>query len=203
MGVSWDRDEYVLALSADELNIIDEHRATILRKGGKGIIGYNTGCSLLYPYKKFTVEKSIELIQQWRENFPDYAIGLLGGREDTERQRAMKAAFSHDDLVIDTPTSGGLRSGVLWMATSDVVFTGCSLGLHIGIALKKMMIAWFGVSCSQEIDLYDRGHKLVSEVSCTPCWKKGCSNQPKCYDKVDLSSIMSATQKLVTELAPK
>ena len=109
----------------------------------------------------------------------------------------MKAAFQDDEYVVDTPTREGLRSGVLWMATSDMVLSGCSLGLHIAIALKKPVVAWFGVSCIQEIDVYDRGFKLQADVACSPCWKRSCDKQPKCYDEVSVASVMEASSQIL------
>ncbi|MGE0171495.1 MAG: glycosyltransferase family 9 protein [Oligoflexales bacterium] len=196
MGLSWKRDPYVLALSDDEKKEVSGRRTSLLQEK-QGVIGYNTGCSLLYPYKKFTVEKSIELINLWRQTFPNWVVALLGGREDEERQTAMKKAFADDPLVVNTPTNQGLRSGILWMDACDWVFTGCSLGLHIGVALSKPVIAWFGVSCSQEIDLYEKGFKLQAKVSCSPCWKKSCTNEPKCFNEVSLVEIKEASQKLI------
>jgi heptosyltransferase-2 len=112
----------------------------------------------------------------------------------------MKAAFLNDDRVVNTPTTDGLRSGVLWMATSDLVLSGCSLGMHIAIALKKHVIAWFGVSCLQEVDLYDRGIRLQADVACSPCWRKSCSNEPKCFDRVEPKLIADETAKILREL---
>ncbi|MBF0440356.1 MAG: glycosyltransferase family 9 protein [Oligoflexales bacterium] len=195
MGLEWVRDPYVLELTFSEKKEIEERRIKALN-GSLGIIGYNTGCSELYPYKKFTVNKSIELIHMWRKVFPALKIALLGGKEDTLRQESIKEEFLKDPFVINTPTTEGLRSGLLWMATSDVVFTGCSLGLHMAIALKKPVVCWFGVSCSQEIDLYDNGIKLQSKVSCSPCWKKSCEMEPKCFDQVSMDEIADATRLL-------
>ena len=168
-----------------------------IKKGNGPIIGFNTGCSVLYPYKKFTVERSIELINMWRKIFPATTITLLGGPEDSERQDKIKTAFSTDKYVVNTPTKNGLREGILWMDTSDLVFSGCSLGLNIAIGLKKPIIAWFGVSCPQEIDLYDRGIKILADVDCSPCWKKTCDKEPKCFDMVSLEKIKEATKKLL------
>ncbi len=197
MALSWSRDDYVLNLTANELAEVQKRRAKIIAPGSKGIIGYNTGCSLLFPYKKFTVEYAIEVINMWRKKFPGYTVALLGGREDSERQAQMKKAFEKDSFVVNTPTDEGLRSGMLWMAASDMVLSGCSLGMHIAIGLKKPVIAWFGVSCLQEVDLYDRGTRIQSQVSCSPCWRKSCDNTPKCYDQVPLSSIESATSDIL------
>jgi heptosyltransferase-2 len=200
MSMPWERSEYILNLTKDEQAEVLKRRAQILQPGTRGIIGYNTGCSLLFPYKKFTVERGIEVIAGWRKQYPDYTVALLGGREDTERQAAMKAAFANDSRVVNTPTTDGLRSGILWMAAADMVLSGCSLGMHIAIALKKHVIAWFGVSCLQEVDLYDRGVRLQSEVGCSPCWRKSCDNTPKCYDKVEPSLIVAETGKILKEL---
>lgn len=197
MGLKWERDPYILTLLPEEKLEVQKRRsemAAALPTSPTGFLGYNTGCSLLFSYKRFTVERAVAMIASWREQFPTYAVLLLGGREDTERQRLMKAAFPNDPYVIDTPTEQGLRSGILWMETSDVVFSGCSLGMHIAIGLQKQVVAWFGVSCIQEIDLYERGVKIQSPVPCSPCWKKTCSNEPKCYDVVPLQEITTAIQ---------
>lgn len=199
MGLPWKRDPYVLELSQDEQERVDCLRDEMLAPlGAEGVIGYNTGCSLLFPYKKFTVNRSIELIRSWRAKFPNHVVALYGGPEDSERQQHMKSAFSNDPFVINTPTSGGLRSGILWMSTADMVLSGCSLGLHIAIGLAKPVIAWFGVSCIQEIDVYDRGVKIQSPVSCSPCWKKSCDKEPKCFDMVPIDDILAATSKLLS-----
>ena len=204
MGLKWERDPYVLDLSADEIQESELRREMILNlplesgmQKSSGIIGYNTGCSVLFPYKKFTVQRAIETIQSWRESFPSHSVVLLGGPEDHERQLEMKSAFAEDPFVFNSPCRGGLRSGILWMNTSDLVFSGCSLGMHMAIGLKKKVVAWFGVSCIQEIDLYDKGVKLQADVSCSPCWKKSCDNEPKCFDQVSPHKVADAIEGLL------
>ena len=202
MALTWKRDEYILALTPTEKAEVAKRRRLILQEGTKGIIGFNTGCSILYPYKKFTIDHSASVISMWRKAFPNFTIALLGGKEDSERQARMKEAFQSDNRVVNTPTGEGLRSGMLWMDTADIVLSGCSLGMHIAIALKKHVIAWFGVSCIQEVDLYDRGVKLQSEVSCSPCWQKACDNEPKCFDQVSTIALEDATRKIIREIFP-
>ncbi len=202
MALPWQRDPYILELTAEEKSEVSRRRQQLLAvaPGTQGIIGYNTGCSELFPYKKFTISRAKELIATWRRNFPNQVIALLGGGGgDQQRQQAMKAAFAADPLVVDTPCLEGLRSGILWEASVDLVFTGCTLGMHIAIALEKKVIAWFGVSCAQEVDLYDRGIKLKAEVSCTPCWKKSCTQTSKCFDQVSLAAVQEATAHLIGE----
>jgi ADP-heptose:LPS heptosyltransferase len=202
MALKWERDPYILELTDEEKIEVNRRRVAVMPLGAKGLIGYNTGCSVLFPYKKFTLQRAIETIAEWRRSFPEWGVALLGGPEDTERQREMKEAFADDPFVINTPTTGGLRSGVLWMDTVDIVLSGCSLGLHIALGLKKAVICWFGVSCIQEIDVYDRGIKIQSAVSCSPCWKKACDKEVKCYDQVPPSVVMSATDSLIERFFP-
>ena len=197
MALKWERDPYILELTAAEKLEVERRRAVIMPTDAKGLVGYNTGCSLLFPYKKFTVQRAIETIAEWRRNFPEWGVALLGGPEDTERQKVMKEFFADDPYVINTPTTDGLRSGVLWMDTTEIVLSGCSLGLHIALGLKKAVIAWFGVSCIQEIDVYDRGVKLQADVTCSPCWKKNCDQVVKCFDQVSPKRVMAAMAELI------
>ena len=53
------------------------------------------------------------------------------------------------------------------MNRCDVVISGDSLGMHMAIALSKHVVAWFGPTSPQEIDLYDRGVKLLADRLCT------------------------------------
>ena len=99
----------------------------------------------------------------------------MGGNEDTERNLKIYESLSENikKNIIYTPTNSGIRNGACFMNICDIVITGDSFGMHLAIALKKYVIAWFGLSCWSEIDLYERGEKLIPEgLECAPCWKK-------------------------------
>jgi len=66
--------------------------------------------------------------------------------------------------------------------------TGDTSALHMAVALGRRVVAWFGLSCAAEIDLYDRGVKLVSTLPCAPCWKARCED-PRCVAQVDLEEL--------------
>lgn len=206
MGLKWQRDPYVLEFSPDEQAEISSRRKQLMAESSaavKGLIGFSTGCSTLYPYKKFTVSRAIETVEGWLAAFPEHAVVLFGGPEDTERNEQIYAPFADHPRVLTTPTRGGLRSGMMWMACADLLLSGCSLGLHIAIALKKPTVCWFGLSCHQEIDLYDRGVKILAEVSCSPCWKRSCDMPVKCYDQVPVAKVVAATHQLLGKSSAK
>lgn len=156
------------------------------------LIGINTGCSGVIPYKKLTVDAHRKLIVKLQEKWgSDIRIVLLGGREDEGRNGEIARGLK----VVNSPTMAGLRDGMLSVAACDIVVTGDSLGMHMAIAQKKWTVAWFGPTCAQEIDLYDRGVKIQTAATCSPCWKRTCDRNPMCYDLVDPAQIVAGVEK--------
>ena len=186
--VEFKRDEYIFNFTEDELGFIENYKKETGIKKDDFVIGFNTGCSNLYPNKKMTIEQHIYLIDKLVGK-SRYKIALLGGPEDSERNEKIYSEFR--GKIINTPTTHGLRKGACYENIADVMITGDSFGMHLAIALKKYVIAWFGVSCWTEIDLYDRGIKLFqSDLFCSPCWKKACPYNLECIFMIDLERII-------------
>ena len=186
-------EEYVFNFSDEEKQFIRDYKNSVGIKDSDFVVGFNTGCSLLYPNKKMTVEQHIYLIERLLEK-GEYKIALFGGSEDTERNNEIYSQFT--GRIINTPTNDGVRKGASYESIADVVVTGDSFGMHLAIALKKFVIAWFGVSCWTEIDLYNRGIKLYQEnLECSPCWKKKCPYDLECIKMLDLDRIVSEAEK--------
>lgn len=185
----FERDEYQIALSESELTEVRRRRAEWANPEER-IIGINTGCSGVIPYKKLSVEGHRTLIRKMSV-LPGVKIVLLGGPEDTLRNQQI----AHGLKVISSPTERGLRDGMISVAACDQVITGDSLGLHLGVGLKKWVVAWFGPTCAHEIDLYGRGQFVHAQVSCSPCWKRSCNQASMCYDRVDFDEIIEGVVK--------
>lgn len=178
--------KYILNLSPDEI----KYRNKWAKKAGLSnndiTIGFNTGCSRLFPHKKLTIEQHATLIDMLYRYNPNAKILLLGGREDTERNNEIHRLCGKKP--INTPTTEGLRKGIIYVDLANIVISGDSLGMHIAIGLGKYVIAWFGLSCAQEIDLFNRGEKIISKVPCSPCWKSFCDDL-KCLKEILLQEI--------------
>ncbi len=187
----YQRDEYWLPLLSAEQGLLMQRRNEMLSLNKKNwILGFNTGCSSAIAYKKLTIQQHRDLIRRALVRFPDAEIVLLGGPEDTKRN----IEIAQNLPVIQTPTTAGLRDGLISVACCDVVVTGDSLGMHLAISQKKQVIAWFGPTCAHEIDLYDRGVAVLSSAPCTPCWKRTCEKDKMCYDQVSLEEIINAIE---------
>jgi len=190
--LEYNRDEYIFEFTEEEKLYVENYKKKVGIKKKDKIIGFNTGCSELYPNKKMTIDQHIYLIRQLLKK--KYKIVLLGGPEDAQRNKEIYSHFI--GKIINTPTTEGLRRGICYENIPDIVVTGDSLGMHIAIALRKFVIVWFGVSCWTEIDLYDRGVKLFQkDLFCSPCWKKQCPYNLECIKMVDLDQILSEIDK--------
>lgn len=184
------RDEYWLELTETEKKEAHRRRSTWTASDDDVVIGLNTGCSTVIPYKKLTVKFHREIIQSIQKKYPKASIVLLGGPEDTLRNQQISDGLA----VINSATESGLRDGLVSVAACDVAITGDSLGMHMAISQKKQVIAWFGPTCAHEIDLYDRGHKILTKAPCSPCWKRTCEKPIMCYDQVSLEEIIDAIE---------
>jgi len=192
------RDKYILQLTQEEKNFAKEFRSKIIENSEQTIVGFNTGCSNLYPNKKMTIEQHVYLINELSK-YSDYKLVLLGGPEDTERNQKIKELVG--DKAILTPTNEGLRRGLCYIDVCDVVITGDSFGMHASIGLGKYVIVWFGVSCWTEIDLYDYGKKFYQEdLECSPCWKKVCPYNLECIERIDLNGIVEEVHRFHREI---
>lgn len=196
-GLKFSRSEYVFEFSDEEKEFMENYKEQVKYDRKKIYVGFNTGCSNLFPNKKMTVEQHIELINELA-GYDDFKILLLGGSEDTERNLKIYESLPKkiQKNIIYTPTNTGIRNGACFMNICDTVITGDSFGMHLAIALKKYVIAWFGLSCWSEIDMYDRGEKLIpSGLECAPCWKRKCPYDLECIKMIDLKKITELVKK--------
>ncbi len=184
------RDEYVLKLTDEETAFCEEYKRTAGLTGGELVVGFNTGCSELYPNKKMTIDQHVTLINRLADE-KGIRLVLVGGPEDTARNAVIASRVGQK--VLSTPTTEGVRKGLCYENICDVIITGDSFGMHAAIGLKKYVLVWFGLSCWTEIDLYERGKKFIPEgLHCSPCWKRVCPYNLECIEMIDLDGIVSS-----------
>ncbi|MBS4035711.1 MAG: glycosyltransferase family 9 protein [Ignavibacterium sp.] len=187
--LEYEKHDYVFNFNAEEKSFLTNYKNETGISNSDKVVGFNTGCSNLYPNKKMTIEQHISLIEKLLDK-KKYKIVLVGGPEDTERNNEIYSHFK--EKIINTPTTHGVRRGACYESIPDIIITGDSFGMHLAIALKKYVIAWFGLSCWTEIDLYDRGVKLYEkDLFCSPCWKKVCPYDLECIKMIDLDKMIS------------
>lgn len=204
-GLDYRRDPYTLVLSEEEQQYCAEYRQAHGLAAPAFVVGFNTGCSELFPNKKMTVEQHVTLIEQLSA-IPGIKLVLVGGPEDTIRNAEIARRVG--SKVLNTPTTEGVRRGLCYIHCCDLVISGDSFGMHAAIGLGKEVIVWFGLSTWTEIDLFDRGIKLIPEgLSCAPCWKRECPYNLECISMIDLGAIVrrvrTAAERLPASPSPQ
>ncbi len=187
------RDEYVFVLPDQAAAKADRFFRRHRIGGSRLAVGLNTGAGSKFETKQWPPAYYIELISLLRRKL-GAAVFLLGGR----RERAMNQAIARRSraAVYDTGSENSLLEFAGFISRMDLVVCSDTLGMHLAIALKKKVVALFGPTCPQEIDLYGRGVKLFAAVSCAPCYKKTCPDG-MCMKEITPAGVFEEIRKIV------
>ncbi len=92
--------------------------------------------------------------------------------------------------MIDTGCDNTLGQFAALVNLCDLVVTGDTTALHIAIGLRKNVVAIFGPTCAPEIELYGRGAKVRTPLSCAPCYRRSCEISPSCMEAIPVDEVM-------------
>lgn len=166
------------------------------------LVGINTGCGEAFQTKAWTKEGFQGTIHQLMKT-TDANVLLLGGPREAELNmelaKEMKALYPNRFFC--TGTDNSLADFFAWVERCDVVLSSDSLAMHVAIALKKRVVVFFGPTCEQEIDLFGRGEKWVTDYACSPCYLKTCTVRPSCMQALSAEPIVEAISRQLS-LAP-
>ncbi len=194
VGLVYKNNPYELVLGKKHIDFAaDFFRKNNLDKNDL-IIGINAGAGKVFANKNLRKERMVELIELLNKEM-DAKVMLLGGPLEREINEYIEKAAGYK--VINSGCDNDLKEFAALIDNCSLAITADTLALHIAIAFKKPVVALFGPTCSQEIDLYNCGYKIVAEVKCAPCYKNKCEKQPACMDKMDLRKIEEAVKNLV------
>jgi heptosyltransferase-2 len=155
-----------LVLSAEHLD-----RASARLDGLSGhLIGLNTGSGDRWTSKSLPEERVIELacavdreVAQRTGVRPTFV--LLGGPEEHGRHERLFAALAEPVQVFDGTIKNGLLEFAALIDGLDLLITSDSLAMHMGIARRRQVVAFFAPTSAAEIELFGRGVKVESTAS--------------------------------------
>ena len=187
------RDEYVFELDTGAARKAREYMKARGVDGSRPAVGLNTGAGTKFETKQWPVEHYRELARGLAGGL-GANVFLLGG----PREEALNAAIAADapPRVYNTGNDHALPEFAGFVSLMDVVVTSDTLGMHLGIALKKKIVALFGPTCPQEIDLYDRGVKLFTGAPCAPCYKQTCPDAV-CMKGIAPGRVLEEVRRLI------
>ena len=165
------RDEYVFGLGDEAKRKAREFMKAQGVDAFRPAVGLNTGAGTKFGTKQWPVEHYRELVRDLAGGL-GANVFLLGGPREEALNKAIAAEAP--PRVYNTGNDHSLPEFAGFLSLMSVVVTSDTLGMHLAIALKKKIVALFGPTCPQEIDLYDRGVKLFTSAPCSPCYKQTC-----------------------------
>jgi len=156
-------------------------------KNNKKVIGINPSSSKRWKMKKWNLDKFIKLTQILSDK--GYTILLLGGTEDefeinTILSKKIKNVYS-------TGLNNSVQEFFAIINLCNVIVCGDTMAMHAALGLKKNVIAIFGPTSSNEIEMYNRGTKVVPK-NCSCCYRPDCSRKIKCMDEISVEEVLTA-----------
>jgi heptosyltransferase-2 len=131
------------------------------------VVGLNTGAGGRWESKRLPIERVAELVQRVQDARRG-AVGflLLGGPEEEERNAGIRAAVAAGGAayLVDGGTANPMTRFAALVDRLDVLVTSDSLGMHVAIARRVPVVAFFAPTSAAEIELYGRGEKVVSSA---------------------------------------
>jgi heptosyltransferase-2 len=188
VGLRYNGEPYIINLNEDDSAYAE---SLFVKKGIRKDdikIGINTGSGVVFATKRWTIEGFAKLSDMLSKKL-GAKVMLLGGPEEEIRN---KEIF---DLAEAKPVNIGTNHSLTHFAAivsmCDLLVTGDTLALHFAIGLGVPTVAIFTSTCAQELDLYGRGVKIVTDVECTPCYKSSCDDM-RCAKSISPSSVFDA-----------
>ncbi len=194
-GLKYRNERYELKLCQGELDSAEQFFKRNGLKPKDTVIGVNTGAGKVFANKHLKPEKTVELIKLLAEKIGAKVLLLGGPLEKRLNEYILRMTKGY--RIINGGCDNSLECFSALVNKCSVVITADTLALHIAIALNKPVVALFGPTCPQEIGLYGRGKKIVTDSDCAPCYKNKCDKPSTCMDKIKAEKIVSAVKDVL------
>ena len=157
-------------------------------------IGINTGSGERFAGKRLTEDQIMRLARAVYDKWGMKAL-LLGGPEEAARNKRLEQQIR--GIAVNTGTHHTIHQFAGLVAQCAVVVTGDTIAMHIAIAMKVQVLVYFGSTCAQEIELYGRGSKIITDIDCAPCYKSKCPIDDKCMSDISVDQLMQGISGLL------
>ncbi len=162
-------------------------------------VGLNTGAGTVFATKKWTEEGYAQVADRFVEELGAKVL-LLGGPAEVERNERIAAAARHP--LINTGNDNPIRKFAGIVGNCDLMVTGDTLAMHLAIGLKVPVLVILGPTCHQEIELYGRGGKIISDFECSPCYLSTCPKEITCMDATPAGRVFVEASRILAHSRP-
>ena len=127
------------------------------------VVGLNTGAGGRWDSKRLSVDKTVELAARLSDALSGHVTFLvMGGPGEAERNAEILLHCEGLVRTIDAGTTNPLLEFAALVDRLNLLVTSDSLALHLAVARKVAVLAFFAPTSAAEIELYRRGEKVAS-----------------------------------------
>jgi ADP-heptose:LPS heptosyltransferase len=76
-----------------------------------------------------------------------------------------------------------------------VIVTGDSLALHVASALRVPTVVLLGPTSAAELEMYDRGERIVAPIGCVNCYLTDCAVDPDCMQLIAPETVLATVER--------
>ncbi len=152
---------------------------------GKAVVGLNTGCGGRWTSRLWPEAHWEDLARDLSD--AGYAVVLLGGPQEDERNRRLAAAAG-----ACYPGHFPLRDFIGLVDRCDVVVTAVTMAMHLAIGLRKRLVLFNNIFNPAEFELYGRGAILAPEQPCSCYFSPRCRADSFCMETLRPATVRAA-----------
>lgn len=196
LGFRFQKEEYIFSIDPKIVEWAKRHLKSLgvdTEKNDRPIVGLNTGSGVRFAGKRLPISTYLALIEKFYTQM-NAVIFILGGKDEIGRNREITSLSKYP--VIDTGSHSIYEFAAI-VQECDLVLSGDTTAMHIAIATKVPVVAHFASTCASEIELYGRGAKVISGISCAPCYKKTCPIDEQCMKDMSAEELFEAAKELL------
>ncbi len=89
-----------------------------------------------------------------------------------------------------------------WINSCRLIVSNDSFGLHLGLALRKKVLALFGSTNAKEVFFYGRGRGIFPDrVTCNklPCYSSQCTEKVSCLSRISPQKVLTEIDRIFQE----
>ncbi len=205
LGIRMGEPELHLPAAASEKAA---HFAQVHRLGDTHpLIGLNTGAGGRWTSKQLPVERTVELVNLIARGLSGRCgFVIFGGDAEVERNRAIVAGLERSSPAlrfVDAGNHNPLLEFAALVELCDVLVTSDSLALHVAVARRVPVVAFFAPTSAAEIELYGRGEKVVSTAADYASYRADADNSTITVERLSAAVLRQLARGPTARLEPR
>jgi heptosyltransferase-2 len=169
-------------------------------RGTGPLVGVNTGAGGRWRFKSWGEGQTALLARRLHDQHGARVV-LLGGEAEAGRNNAISDEAARPGGIVAGPTGMDLLEFAALIEATALLVTSDSLALHLGVAVGRPVVSFFGPTSAEEIEVYGYGEKVVTPLDCRCCYLQDCDIRPHCMQMISVDMLMAAVARWLPVVA--